>query len=121
MIRPIAHVQRSSIVDEDAIAISKLTVAGSATSRPSDACDRRTTRSIARPHLDSIVRRIENIDRSVGDKHARRLLELVGGRAPARSENGGGIGRVGLNDDDSVVALIGDVQSRIIDNVDTLV
>ena len=90
-------------------------------SRASDSSDSDTIRSVFGPHLHSVVGCIEHIDRSVGDEDVIRLTKLGSASSWTRTKDSHSRVRTGLNDDDSIVDFICDVQCVIVGSVYALI
>ena len=114
MIGLITHIQRSVVVEADAIAVPER-VQG-VTSGARDSSDGSAIGSASWPHLHSVVGCIENVDGCAGDNEISRLIELTRVRSRAGADNGHGSGRTGLNDNDSIVALVGDEERRVVND-----
>ena len=94
MIGLITHIQRSVVVEADAIAVPERVQRG--TSGACNSSDGSAIRSVSWPHLHSVVGCIENVDRGAGDDEINRLIELIGARARTGADDGHGSVGTGL-------------------------
>ena len=114
MVQLVANIHVSVLVHKDTVTISECSAGSDGANRARDASERGSIGSIFGPPLHSIVVRVKNVDRRVGNEDVRGLIELVGASSRACAKDGGGRRRVRLDDDDPVVTLISDVESIVI-------